>query len=330
MNAVSENDAIQAKIFEAIAVQRPVVQSYLRSVRRDKPEASIEKLIQELDSRYIATVTVASSGVGVSAAIPGVGIPLALGLGVADMLFFYETSALYVLAIAELHGCSVDDVERAKPLVLGTLLGEKSQAAVSTIVMTAVGAGAVDQARKTASGAVSNVIPKGWGEMLFENIPVSALAPLTVVLRRQALVSVGKLGSTTLGKAIPFGVGAVIGGVGSYYFGKDVVKSSRKAFTTVPDEFPSWLQDFEMSEDGLEPSRAVTAMQAASQNVKNFGEDAWGAVTTATDWFRSVDLDGDGIADEARAVTAAKKAGASVAGVAGAAAQKATSLFKKT
>lgn len=329
MNAVTESDAIQSKIFDAIAVQRPVVMSYLRSLRRDKPDADIGKLIQELDNRYIATVTVASSGVGASAAIPGVGIPLALGLGVADMLFFYETSALYVLAIAELHGCNVDDVERARPLVLGTLLGEKSQAAVSTIVMTAMGAGAVEQARKTASSAVSSVVPKGWGELLFDNIPVSALAPLTVVMRRQALASVGKMGSTTLGKAIPFGVGAVIGGVGSYYFGKDVVKSSRKAFTVAPKSFPEWLEDFERSDEDIEPSRAQKAMQAASENVKNFGEDAWGAAITATDWFRSVDLDGDGVADEARALTVAKTAGASVVSVAGKASQKASSLFKK-
>ncbi len=76
-------------------------------------------ILKELENRYVATVTITSSGVGVSAAIPGVGIPLALGLGAADLLFFYETSALYVLAVTELHGIEVSDVERAQPLVSG-------------------------------------------------------------------------------------------------------------------------------------------------------------------------------------------------------------------
>jgi hypothetical protein len=45
-------------------------------------------VLKELDRRYVATVTTASTGVGASAAIPGVGVPIALGLGVADLLFF--------------------------------------------------------------------------------------------------------------------------------------------------------------------------------------------------------------------------------------------------
>lgn len=86
-------EGFQAQIFKAIAVQRPVVMEYLRTVRREKPDATPVEILKELDSRYVATVTITSTGVGASAAIPGVGIPIALGMGVADLLFFYETSA---------------------------------------------------------------------------------------------------------------------------------------------------------------------------------------------------------------------------------------------
>ena len=51
--------------------------------------------------------------------------------------------------------------------------------------------------------------------------------------------------------------------------------------------------------------------------VKGLGTAISGVAGTASQPFRSVDLDGDGIADEARAVTAVKGAGASVAGAAG-------------
>ncbi|NYI42669.1 hypothetical protein [Demequina lutea] len=50
----------------------------------------------------------------------------------------FASSALYVLAATELHGIEVRDAERARPLVFGMLLGEKSQSKVAKIVMQAV------------------------------------------------------------------------------------------------------------------------------------------------------------------------------------------------
>lgn len=310
---VAKTEGFQAQMFKAIAVQRPVVLEYLRSVRRAKPDASPADVLKELDARYVATVTITSSGVGASAAIPGLGIPIALGLGVADVLFFYETSALYVLAVAELHGIAVDDLERARPLVLGMLLGQKSQLGVSKLVMGAVGMGAVSSAKSAASGVVGKAMPHGWGEVLTEQLPESALAPLTIALGRESIKLGGKLSAGTIGKAIPFGVGAVIGGLGSFTFGRDVVKAARGAFPETPTDFPDWLVEFEKPAD-LPPSRATLAFESASSNVKDFGESVWDVMTTVTEAFRSVDLDGDGIPDEARALTAVKRAGAGVAG----------------
>lgn len=320
---LAKGDGFQAQMFKAIAVQRPVVLEYLKSVRRDKPTATPAELLKELDSRYIATVTVASSGVGASAAIPGVGIPIALGLGVADLLFFYETSALYVLAVAELHGITVDDAERARPLVLGMLLGQKSQNEISKMVLTAFGAGGVAAARGSATSFANNAVKGGWGEVLTQQLPDSALAPLTIVIGREALKLGGKLGASTVGKAIPFGVGAIIGGLGSFTFGRDVVKSARLAFPETPQTFPDWLLEYAKPERvDAEPSRAALALEAAASNAKDFGENVWGKVSAATEAFRSVDLDGDGVPDEARALTAVKRAGSAVAGSANKAADK--------
>ena len=65
-----------------------------------------------------------------------------------------------------------------------------------------------------------------------------------------------------------------------------------------------------------EPSRALIALEAAKSNVKYFGSEVWDKVGAAADVFRSVDLDGDGIPDESRALTAAKGAGSAAAGLA--------------
>lgn len=324
-------EGFQAQIYKAISVQRPVVLEYLKSLRREKPNASATDVLKELERRYVATVTATSTGVGASAAIPGVGIPIALGLGVADLLFFYETSALYVLAVAELHGIEVNDSARAQPLVFGMLLGEKSQSQVTKVVLGAIpGAAGVDQARTLAAGVVGNALPTGWGEVLTQQLPDSALAPVLTVLAREALKVGGKLGVRTLGKAVPFGIGAVIGGVGSFTFGRDVVKAARVAFSEPPVDFPAVLAEFQRPEpEPAELSRAVAALQAAAGGVADFGEDVWDTATKATGVFRSVDLDGDGIPDEARALTAVKGAGFAIKGAAVGAAGAAGAMFRR-
>ncbi|MBO0923796.1 hypothetical protein J1G44_06240 [Cellulomonas sp. zg-ZUI199] len=322
-------EAVQAQIFRAISVQRPAVLQYLRSLRRDKPEATAAELLKELDRRYVTTVTTASTGVGASAAIPGVGVPVALGLGVADLMFFYETSALYVLAVAELHGIAVDDPARARPLVFGMLLGEKSQSQVTKLVMGAIPGMDDQDARTVAAGVAGKALPSGWGEALTQQLPDSALAPVLTVLAREALKTGGKLTAGTLGKAVPFGVGAVIGGVGSFTFGRDVVKASRLAFPDPPAGFPPSLDQVAADEGPGEPSRAVLALQKAAVGAATLGGDLRDAVTRSADVFRSVDLDGDGVPDEARALSAVKGAASAVKGAAGGASGAVGAVFSR-
>ncbi|WP_291377769.1 hypothetical protein [Demequina sp.] len=285
---LTRSEDFQARIYQAISIQRPVVIEYLKSLRRDKPDATPAEILKELDRRYVTTVTVTSTGVGASAAIPAVGIPLALGLGVGDLLFFYETSALYVLAATELHGIEVHDAERARPLVFGMLLGQKSQSKVTKLVLEAAGAGGVNRARAVAHGTVGRALPKGWGEVLTQQLPDSALAPLATVMAREALKASGKVGVRTLGKAIPFGLGAVVGGVGSFTFGRDVVKAARLAFPTTPTVFPAALLEFRKPEPGAgaspeaaQPSRAVKALQSAASSASGIGGGVWDTVSGA-------------------------------------------------
>ena len=304
----AKSDGFQARMYQAISIQRPVVIEYLKSLRRDKPDATPTELLKELEKRYIRTVTITSTGVGASAAIPAVGTGIALTLGVADLLFFYETSALYVLAATELHGIEVRDAEHARPLVFGMLLGEKSQSKVSKYVMQAAGAGSINTARSVAARTVATrgvgkALPQGWGEVLTQQLPDSALAPLATVLARQALKAGGKVAGRTLGKVLPFGIGAVIGGVGSFTFGHDVVKAAHIAFPTPPTAFPADLLDFEKREAGtaletVQASRAVKAMQSAAGSASSFGEAAWDKTSGARSAIKGAAASGAGRCQE--------------------------------
>lgn len=315
-------DDFQDRVFKAIAVQRPAVTAYIKEVRRKKPDATPAQVMKTIESQYVATTTAASAAVGASATIPAVGVPIAIGLGVADLIFFYETTALFALCMAELRGIPIDDPERAKVIVLGALLGEKRRSRVSEIVLSALPAGAtVTGARALAGGALSGATPK-WGDLLAQQLPDSALVPVTMVLARQAIAQGSVMGAVKISsKAIPV-IGAVAGGATSFYFGSGVVKSCRAGFSDPAENWPEWLELTDADGDGIpDPSKAVLAMRAASESAKDFGESVWGRIVDSTDVFRSVDIDGDGVPDEARALTAVKGAAATVGAVSGGAAK---------
>ena len=44
-----------------------------------------------------------------------------------------------------------------------------------------------------------------------------------------------------VGRLIPFGIGAVIGGGGNHLLGRQIVRASREGFGPAPVTFPEWL-----------------------------------------------------------------------------------------
>ncbi|WP_394278802.1 hypothetical protein [Microbacterium sp.] len=315
-------DDFQDRVFQAIAVQRPAATAYIKEIRRKKPDATPAEVMKTIESQYIATTTAASAAIGASASIPAVGVPVAIGLGVGDLIFFYETTALFALCMAELRGVPVDDPDRAKAIVLGALLGEKRRSQITSLVLSTLPAGATIAGARGAAGiAAAGASPK-WGDLLAQQLPDSALVPVTMVLAKQAIAQGAVMGTVKISsKAIPV-IGAAAGAATSFFFGSNVVKSCRAGFSAPAAEWPEWLELADEDGDGIpDPSKAVLAMRAASESAKDFGENVWGRMVDATEVFRSVDIDGDGIPDAPRAVTAVKDAATAVGGAAGATAK---------
>ncbi|MCZ4066648.1 hypothetical protein O1W71_03065 [Microbacterium sp. H37-C3] len=211
-----------------LAVQRPVVLAHLRGIRQRHPDATTAQVVQMLERRYLTAVTTGGAAVGATAVIPGIGTATTLALSGVETAGFLEATALFAQSLAELHGIPVDNPDRARALVLALMLGRE-------------GADLVGQFARQASGKGA---PRSsyWGELVTSSLPRTAVGPVLdrlkhAFLRRFAAAG----GASVVGKALPFGIGAAIGGTGNHILGRRVISGARRAFGIVPSVFPATL-----------------------------------------------------------------------------------------
>lgn len=211
-----------------LAVHRPAVLSHIRLIRRQNPQATPEQIIRVIERRYLTMVTTGGAAVGASAVLPGVGTGITLALSGVETAGFLEATALFAQSVSEVHGIAVDDPERARALVMTMMLGREGTDLVRQLAGQFTGGGP-----RTAY----------WGELITNNLPRTILGPLTDKLKSLFIRQfAAKGGASLIGKALPFGVGAVIGGAGNHLLGKKVVHSSRLAFGAAPDRLRPELE----------------------------------------------------------------------------------------
>ncbi|MBT2500999.1 hypothetical protein [Curtobacterium sp. ISL-83] len=207
-----------------IGVQRPAVIAHVNGVRRRHPEATPAEIIQILERQYLAAVTTGGAAVGASAVIPGVGMVAALGLSGAETVGFLETTALFAQSITEVHGIALDDPERARTLVMAMILGTPGTQLVKQL------------AGQAAGGQVRTAF---WGEMVTSSLPKQVVGGIGGQIRDQFVKRFAvRQGSSMIGRALPFGIGAAVGGLGNHALGRKVIQASRTGFGLPPASFP--------------------------------------------------------------------------------------------
>ena len=212
-----------------LAVQRPVVIAHLRSIRLRHPDATPAQIVRMLERRYLAGVTAGGAAVGATAVVPGVGTGVTLALSGVETAGFLEATTLFAQSLAEVHGFAVENPDRARALVLTLMLGKEGVSLVRQLAGQALGKGAS--------------LSTHWGDLIAKSLPRAAVGPLadrlkTVFIRQFA----ARGGAGFVGKALPFGVGAAVGGAGNHLLGRRVVQASRKAFGEIPQKLPSTLE----------------------------------------------------------------------------------------
>ncbi len=207
-----------------LSVQRPAVLAHLRSIRKRHPTSTPAEVLRILERRYLNAVTAGGAATGAVAVVPGVGTVASLGISGAETVGFLEASALFAQSAAEVHGLATTEPERASTLVMALMLGPS-------------GAGLVKQ----FAGEVGGTAPARsayWGESVAKGIPGGLMKPLTDRVRRSFLRRfAARQGRGIVLRAVPFGIGAVVGGAGNRIAGRRVVDATHDAFGPAPASF---------------------------------------------------------------------------------------------
>jgi hypothetical protein len=225
-----------------LAVQRPAVIANIKAIRRLRPQATPAQVLQILEREYLTAVTTGGAAVGASAVFPGVGTGTALALSGVETAGFLEASALFAQSVAELHGLAVREPDRARALVMAMMLGEGGRKLVKQFAGQMSGKAAIGR-------------PAFWGELVTTSLPQTIMGPLTDSLKKRFMRSfLTRQSGTVIGRMVPFGIGAVIGGAGNHLLGRRVITSSREAFPPLPQDFlPELALTVKTTARGLEP-----------------------------------------------------------------------------
>lgn len=341
----------EREIVEAVSARHAIARKYVVLVRRRHPDATPAEIVALLERHYVMAISIAGGVTTAGSIAASVGLAFVPGAvagkeagkagakvaakkvaasaaakaaaraaaadvartGIARMVpagderLQFEITAIFALALAEIHGMRLDQ-DQSKALVYGLSNDRVSQKQISAM------ANDVARSARSASELGEQLASSDdwthWANTLASQLPGTAAGDLVRAVQTGQFDTMRDGLSQGKQSVVEYGVGAVAGGMTRFVFGREVVSATRVAFAEAPDSFPAHLAPEAPSDmDDEEPNRGFAALDEAARSTA-----AWMSSTAgkATSVFRSVDLDGDGIPDEAQAVTALKRAGGAI------------------
>ncbi|MGH9185339.1 MAG: hypothetical protein ACRD0U_05945 [Acidimicrobiales bacterium] len=204
-----------ALLDKALMLQTPLADRHIDRLRRNRPEAMPRQIVSRLNAELRAATISTGAGVGAAAAAPGVGTGVALAAAGTEFFAFLNASVLYVLARGEVQGVTIEDIERRRTLVMAVMLGDAGAKGV---------------------GAVAERTGRHWARQLVRTIPMTKINAVNKVLGRHFVTKYGtKSGIIVLGKVVPFGIGALIGGTANGIFSQGTITAANRAFGPPPE-----------------------------------------------------------------------------------------------
>jgi hypothetical protein len=108
-----------------------------------------------------------------------------------------------------------------------------------------LGTSGADLVRNLTAQATGKGVPqtKFWGDVIGKNVPQAFVGQIADRMRKAFMRRFARNTTTgAVGRILPFGIGAVVGGTANHLLGRKVVASSRTAFGAAPEVFGTNLE----------------------------------------------------------------------------------------
>lgn len=179
------------------------------------PGALRPEKIDALTSSFQRELGLAGAAAGAAAAAPMVGTLTTLASTGAELAWFTARAGDLILTIAAIHGRPDPTVEERRAWVLAVLL---------------YGSSARDEFARTLNEASVGITPA-----VGRQIPVTTLQAANRLMSRVFVRRYGtKRGLIALGRALPIGIGAVIGGSANYLAIRTLARHADQFFARLP------------------------------------------------------------------------------------------------
>lgn len=199
------------QVFEkSVAPAKALAATQVDRIRERNPEISTQEILEKLETRFVSRVTSTGVATGAAAAVPGAGTLAAISATLGDAGAFITATMVQVFSVLKALDAELVDVDHERALILTVLAGGSTAPAVQK---------------------VTERVGPHWGKALLKKIPGKSLKPINKILGRNFVTKYGtKQGVVVLGKWIPFGIGAAVGGGMNYIFAKGMIKATRVTF----------------------------------------------------------------------------------------------------
>ena len=217
----------QQRLDTALAWPSRQVGRYVDAVRRAHPQATPAELIDVITRQYRAAATSCGGAFGTAAASRTAGPTAALALTAGSLAGFLSSSALYCLALAHVHGLPEGDLQQRRVLLQTALLGRSGPRLL-----------------EERFGLESPT----WASVLLTRVPTAQVKSVSRVLRRRpARTALAGGTGLLLGRALPYGAGALLGAASARTMATRMIDSLAGAFGDPPQDFAAPPQQYAAS-----------------------------------------------------------------------------------
>lgn len=188
---------------------------------------TMDDRISSVAKSFRRELTSVGAASGAVAAVPGLGTASALGVLGAEVVWFSFRAADVIMTIGALHGRTDATPEERRAWVLAVMAYGENAADEFAALVNEIDPSAL--ARSGAAGAVLAGLLQG------DTATVEMLRRVNSTLVSRVATRYGsRRGIVAMGRLLPFGVGAAVGGGANYALSRSMVKQTTRFFDSYP------------------------------------------------------------------------------------------------